>query len=419
MPDWAWVHRELRRPDVTLGAAVGGVSRRRARRVRLFLVLRSVPGLGRPAEADDAPDPCRRREAVRRFRRPHRRGRRWPHRRDHPGADLRRRPGRVELHLCRGGVEPEAAGLDRRACPRLCVFRRRRPADGQRQSEGRHHQGLASTSRWSIGPMPTWRGITAPRSSRRGPTSPGTRPKSRSGCRWSGAGFWRGCGTGASSRWPNSTRRSAPCSTRSTTARCAAGARAGGRSSKQLDRPALVSLPPFPYEYAEWKRCRVNLDYHVEIAKHYYSVPHQLIRQEVEARITADDGRDLPPRQARRQPPPQPATAPADHRRRTHAQFAPALSRLDARAHPPRGRSSRPRRRRAGRCDLALAAASRAGLPLLHRHPAPGQALWRRTGRCRLRPCAGARHPLLQLGRRNPEEPPRAYAPPPPPSRRS
>ncbi len=53
-----------------------------------------------------------------------------------------------------------------------------------------------------------------------------------------------------------------------------------------LDQPALVSLPPFPYEYAEWKRCRVNLDYHVEIAKHYYSVPHQLIRQEVEARIT-------------------------------------------------------------------------------------------------------------------------------------
>jgi transposase len=54
-----------------------------------------------------------------------------------------------------------------------------------------------------------------------------------------------------------------------------------------LDRPALVPLPPFPYEYAEWKRCRVNLDYHVEIAQHYYSVPHPLVRQEVEARITA------------------------------------------------------------------------------------------------------------------------------------
>ena len=56
---------------------------------------------------------------------------------------------------------------------------------------------------------------------------------------------------------------------------------------EQIDRPALLPLPPTPYEYAEWKRCRVNLDYHVEIAKHFYSVPFQLLRQEVEARITA------------------------------------------------------------------------------------------------------------------------------------
>jgi transposase len=56
---------------------------------------------------------------------------------------------------------------------------------------------------------------------------------------------------------------------------------------EQLDQPALVTLPATPYEYAEWKRCRVGLDYHVEIGKHYYSVPYQLIRQEVEARITA------------------------------------------------------------------------------------------------------------------------------------
>jgi transposase len=34
---------------------------------------------------------------------------------------------------------------------------------------------------------------------------------------------------------------------------------------EQLDKPTLGSLPPLPYEYAEWKRCRVGLDYHVEI----------------------------------------------------------------------------------------------------------------------------------------------------------
>jgi transposase len=55
---------------------------------------------------------------------------------------------------------------------------------------------------------------------------------------------------------------------------------------EQHDRPALLPLPATDYEYAEWKRCRVGLDYHVEIARHWYSVPHSLLRQEVEARIT-------------------------------------------------------------------------------------------------------------------------------------
>jgi transposase len=54
----------------------------------------------------------------------------------------------------------------------------------------------------------------------------------------------------------------------------------------QIDRPALKPLPSQPYQYAEWKRCRVAPDYHVEIADHYYSVPSRLIREEVEARIT-------------------------------------------------------------------------------------------------------------------------------------
>jgi len=55
----------------------------------------------------------------------------------------------------------------------------------------------------------------------------------------------------------------------------------------QFDCPALLPLPPVAYEYAEWRRCRVGLDYHVQIDKRFYSVPHELLRQEVEARITA------------------------------------------------------------------------------------------------------------------------------------
>ena len=56
---------------------------------------------------------------------------------------------------------------------------------------------------------------------------------------------------------------------------------------EQVDKPALLPLPPTPYEYAQWKRCRVNFDYHIDVDKHFYSVPFRLLRQEVEARITA------------------------------------------------------------------------------------------------------------------------------------
>ncbi len=55
---------------------------------------------------------------------------------------------------------------------------------------------------------------------------------------------------------------------------------------EEIDRPALRPLPAAPYEYAEWKQRRAGLDYHVEVAKHYYSVPHALARQKLWARIT-------------------------------------------------------------------------------------------------------------------------------------
>jgi transposase len=55
---------------------------------------------------------------------------------------------------------------------------------------------------------------------------------------------------------------------------------------EQLDKPALQSLPAEPYIYAEWKKARVHIDYHVAIDGHYYSVPYALIKREVEVRIT-------------------------------------------------------------------------------------------------------------------------------------
>jgi transposase len=54
-----------------------------------------------------------------------------------------------------------------------------------------------------------------------------------------------------------------------------------------LDRPALQPLPAQPYDYAEWKRARVNIDYHVEGDGHYYSVPYALVKQQLEVRVSA------------------------------------------------------------------------------------------------------------------------------------
>jgi transposase len=54
-----------------------------------------------------------------------------------------------------------------------------------------------------------------------------------------------------------------------------------------LDKPALKPLPENPYEYAEWKKARVNIDYHIEVDHHFYSVPYQLIKEQVDVRLTS------------------------------------------------------------------------------------------------------------------------------------
>lgn len=56
---------------------------------------------------------------------------------------------------------------------------------------------------------------------------------------------------------------------------------------EQLDRPALRPLPAQPYVFATWKKARVSIDYHIAVEHHYYSVPYQLVKCEVEVRLSA------------------------------------------------------------------------------------------------------------------------------------
>lgn len=57
---------------------------------------------------------------------------------------------------------------------------------------------------------------------------------------------------------------------------------------ESIDRPALRALPSTPYEFAQWKKVRVHIDYHIELERHYYSVPHTLAGKQLLVRYTAN-----------------------------------------------------------------------------------------------------------------------------------
>lgn len=56
---------------------------------------------------------------------------------------------------------------------------------------------------------------------------------------------------------------------------------------EQLDRPAMQPLPAEPYRFAEWRKGRVNVDYHVEVDGHHYSVDYRLVGQQLDVRLGA------------------------------------------------------------------------------------------------------------------------------------
>jgi len=53
-----------------------------------------------------------------------------------------------------------------------------------------------------------------------------------------------------------------------------------------IDRPAALPLPQKAYEFAEWYKARVQLNYHIEVDHHYYSVPYQLLHEKLDLRLT-------------------------------------------------------------------------------------------------------------------------------------
>src|SRR5207253_3485081 len=114
------------------------------------------------------------------------------------------------------------------------------------------------------------------------------KPRWKRAFRSSSAGSWQHCENIGSSPWRRPIRPSANYSDASTSDRSANAREAAPPCSHNwTDRHCIPCLPRV-YEFGEWKKIRVNIDYHVEVERHYYSVPYSLAHQEVEVRLTAE-----------------------------------------------------------------------------------------------------------------------------------
>ena len=148
------------------------------------------------------------------------------------------------------------------------------------------------------------------------------------------------------------------------------------------------------YVLAHWTSCRVNIDYHVQLERHVYSVPYQLIHELVEARYTTTtvalyyNGRRVTSHRPT-------LRRPAVDALGAHAPRPPGACRVDPVAAHPLGRAHGAGDRAAGGRDPAPPAAPRAGLSCRLRDHAPGPTLRRRPPRRRQR--AGPDPPLVSL----------------------
>ena len=134
---------------------------------------------------------------------------------------------------------------------------------------------------------------------------------------------------------------------------------------ERLDRPVLKPLPQESYELSTWKRCRVNIDYHVEVENNLYSVPYQLIHEKVEAWVTASVVEVLFKGKRVASHPRKKGKGALLHEPGAYATFASGAPGVDAVAAAPLGGAVRSRHGKAGCGDSRESASPGAGISLL------------------------------------------------------
>src|SRR5271166_4863259 len=265
---------------------LGGIPRGPFRGLRLQPLLRPSSWIRTAADPRDAPAPCRRGEGVRRLFGQADRDRRSDDGRDPRGGDFRRRARRLEPHLRRGDLDetlPDWTGAHVRmfrffgGAPKLLVPDNLKSgvikASFYDPEINRTYGAMAA--HYSVGILPAR------------PRRPRDKAKVEAGVRFAQ--------TYILGRLRHLTFFSlAECNAAIALVMQRMNERPMrnlGLSRRELfetiERDALIGLPAADWEFAEWRRARVNLDYHIEVHDFLYSVPHALIRAEVDLRITA------------------------------------------------------------------------------------------------------------------------------------
>jgi transposase len=159
----------------------------------------------------------------------------------------------------------------------------------------------------------------------RGPPNRATRPKSKPESCWSSAGYLLLCASGSFTAWGELNEAIAELLTRLNERPFRK--REGSRKTafEQMDQPALRPLPAQRYEFGHWHTARVNIDYHIEFERHYYSVPYQLTGETVEVRASAATveifHRGVRVASHARSSVVHQATTTAEHRRKAHQRY--------------------------------------------------------------------------------------------------
>ena len=370
-PDWAALVREMKRPGVNLSVLWEEYRRGPSRRLRLQPVLRAVPGVRAPAVADDAPDitsPATRSSSI------------IPARGSRSPIRSPARSAMAEIFVAVLGASnytyaeatwtqtlPDWIGAHvrmfrvLRGSPRLLVPDNLKSGSQQAivlRPRGQPHlrrDGHALQCRHAAGASAQAARQGDGRS--RSPLRPVLHP--------------RPAAPSPSSPWPHATPRSLVARADEWPRDAPAWCQPPRTVRDASNGPPCSPLPATDYEYAEWRLARVGLDYHVEVDGFFYSVPHALIREQVDARATARTievfhrGKRVAAHR-----PPLWRTA-AWHRARPHAERASAICRMDARALSAIGALDRPEHRGADHRRAGQPAASRARLPHLPRRAAP------------------------------------------------